>query len=340
MNIKYTPRSIKYVFITIIGLIVLYLIGPSPSKPLVDPAFPSVQSDLHILESQIADSESNTIGLKLDNQARIIWADSTKKQKTQFSLVYLHGLGGSQGDGMGVHKEFARRYGCNLYLSRLYGHGIDSQDALRYLTPENYLETAKRAVSIGERLGDKVIIMATSTGATLALIIASYHPEIAGLILYSPNIDFYDNGSFILIKPWGLYLVRLFQRGKYIISDDPDSVRRYWNSKYRIEALVSVKSLLSSEMNQETFSRIHQPLFVGYYYRNETNQDNRVSVPRILQMFEQIGTSPTSKRKIAFPNVGTHPIASSIVTMDINSVRTETFKFAEEILKLVPSSEK
>jgi pimeloyl-ACP methyl ester carboxylesterase len=329
--------KIKYVFVIITVLFILYALGPSPSKPIVNTILPSVQSDLLLLESQIADSERHIALLKPDNQARIIWADSAQKQKTPFSVVYLHGLGGSQGDGLGIHKEFSKRYNCNVYLSRLYGHGIDSQDALRDLTPENYLESANRAVSIGERLGDSVILMGTSTGAALALIIASHHPEIAGLILYSPNIDFYDKASFILTKPWGLYLARLFQGGKYIITDDPDSVRMYWNSKYRIEALVSVKSLLSYEMNQVTFSRIHQPVFVGYYYRNEVNQDNRVSISQIIQMFEQIGTSPALKRRIAFPNAGTHPIASSIVSKDMNSVRNETFKFAEEIMRLVPS---
>jgi len=321
----------------IIALSLLYLFGPSPSKPIVNTILPSVPSDLHLLQSQIADAESRIALLKPDNQARIIWADSAKKQKTPFSVVYLHGLGGSQGDGLGIHTEFSRRYKCNVYLSRLYGHGIDSQDALRDLTPENYLESANRAVSIGKMLGDNVILMGTSTGAALALIIASHHPEIEGLILYSPNIDFNDNASFILTKPWGLYLARLFQGGKYINSDDHDSVRMYWNSKYRIEALISIKSLLSYEMNQVTFSRIHQPVFVGYYYRNEANQDNRVSVSRTLQMFEQIGTSPAFKRKIAFPNAGTHPIASSVLSKDMNSVRNETFKFAEEIMKLVPT---
>jgi hypothetical protein len=55
-------------------------------------------------------------------------------------------------------------------------------------------------------------------------------------------------------------------------------------------------------------------------------------------MFEQTGTSPAEKRKIAFPDAGTHAIASSVTARDLNSVRNETFKFAEEIMKLVPSS--
>ncbi len=332
-------KSIKYFLIILAGLIILYLLGPKPTKPLIDPTLPSIESDIQVLESKITESESQFTRLKPDNQARIIWADSSKKQKTAYSVVYLHGLGASQGDGFPVHTEFSRRYGCNMYLSRLYGHGIDSEDALQNLTPENYLESAMHAVSIGKKIGKKVIIMATSTGGTLALIIASYHPEIAGLILYSPNIDFYDQASSILIKPWGLYLARLSKWSNYTSSDDPDSVRKYWYSKYRIEALVSVKSLLFHEMNPRTFSRIHQPLFVGYYYKNDSIQDNRVSVPRILEMFEQVSTSPTTKRKVAFPYAGSHIIASSIFSKDINSVRKETFKFAEVILKLYPITE-
>jgi pimeloyl-ACP methyl ester carboxylesterase len=331
-------KVIKYVLIALAGLIVLYLLGPTPSQPRIDATLPPVKPDIQLLAAQIADSESRVAGIKMDNQARIIWADSTAKRRTPFSVVYLHGLGGSQGDGFPLHLEFSRLYSCNLYLSRLYDHGIDSQDALRNLSPKNYLESASRAISIGKRLGDKVILMATSTGATLALIIASYHPEIAALILYSPNIDFHNKATSFLVKPWGLQLVRLAQGGSYVVSDDPDSVRKYWYSKYRLEALVAVKSLISHEMNQQTFSRIHQPVFVGYYYKNESEQDDRVSVPRILEMFDQIGTPPAEKRIVAFPDAGVHPIASSIMSKDINSVRKETFKFASEILRLVPAS--
>jgi pimeloyl-ACP methyl ester carboxylesterase len=218
----------------------------------------------------------------------------------------------------------------------LYGHGIASDNALQDLTPENYLESAKHAVSIGKCLGEKVILMATSTGGSLALIIASANPEIAGLILYSPNIDFRDNSSFMLIRPWGLQIARIVQRSSSMESDDPKNVQMYWQSRYRLEALVSVKALLNATMNKSTFARIKQPIFVGYYYKNDVEQDNRVSVVRILQMFEQVETPVALKRQISFPNAGVHPIASSIVSKDICTVRLETFAFAEDILGLVP----
>ena len=254
---------------------VLYFLGPVEPKPEIDPTLPSVESDMEMLEAEIQQSENSTPNLKSDNHARIVWHNAAVRQKTRFALVYLHGLSGSQADGFPIHLDFARRYGCNLYLSRLADHGVDSEDALQELTLGRLLESAKRAVSIGKQIGDQVIIMATSTGAALALIIAAHHHDLAGLILYSPNIDFYDKGSEFLKLPWGLYLARLLQQSYYVEHDDPPEVRQYWQSKYRLEALVAVKSLLSHTMTNETFLSIHQPVFVGYYFKNEDEQDKR-----------------------------------------------------------------
>ena len=60
------------------------------------------------------------------------------------------------------------------------------------LTADKLWNSAKEAYAIGKQLGKKVIIMATSTGGTLALKLAAEYPEIAGLILLSPNIAIND----------------------------------------------------------------------------------------------------------------------------------------------------
>ena len=52
----------------------------------------------------------------------------------------------------------------------------ENEDPLVDLTPENYLESAANAIAIGKALGDSVIIMATSTGGTLALTLAARSP--------------------------------------------------------------------------------------------------------------------------------------------------------------------
>jgi hypothetical protein len=59
---------------------------------MFDSTLPSVSADVVQLEKEIQTSESK-FSLKPDNEARIIWADTAKKQKTKYSMVYIHGFG-------------------------------------------------------------------------------------------------------------------------------------------------------------------------------------------------------------------------------------------------------
>jgi pimeloyl-ACP methyl ester carboxylesterase len=224
-----------------------------------------------------------------------------------------------------------------MYLARLAEHGIESTDELLNLTAENYLESAKEAVNIGRQLGEKVILMSTSTGGTLSLAIAAENPWVHSLILYSPNIEVLDKMSNIFLKPWGFQLARLL-KGKYNEYKEPEEVARYWNLKYRLEAVQAMKVLLKATMNEDTFKKIHQPIFLGYYYKNEKEQDKTVSVKSMLEMFEQVSTSQHLKRKVAFPDAGCHPIPSGIYNPNYLSVEKETHRFAEEVLGLKPTS--
>ena len=104
----------KLIFITfpIIALIGIYFLGPEPAKPKFDPTMPTVPQASDELEKYVAAQESKH-KLKPDNEARIIWNDSSKK-KTEYSVVYLHGFSASQEEGNPVHRDFARKFGCNL----------------------------------------------------------------------------------------------------------------------------------------------------------------------------------------------------------------------------------
>ena len=112
-----------------------------------------------------------------------------------------------------VHRNIAKQFHCNLYLARLAEHGIDTTDDLQNLTAEKYWESAKEAYIIGKKLGKKVILMSTSTGGTLSLQLAAAYPEIAGQILFSPNIQIYNPTAPLLNKPWGLQIGRMVMKG-------------------------------------------------------------------------------------------------------------------------------
>ena len=63
-----------------------------------------------------------------------------------------------------------------------------------------------------------------------------------------------------------------------------------------------------------------------------------MSVGAMLEMYDALGTSESQKRRVPFADVGRHVIASKYKSRDWESVRDETFLFAEEILGLKPIS--
>lgn len=324
------------VVVFVVALVIVFVAGPKYPMPELDTTLPQITVDLDDIDQWIHDKEFSHPSLKRNNQARIVWAD-TLKEVTEYSLVFIPGFTASYGEGDPIHQEFAKRYGCNLYVARPYGHGLDTTDAMIDLTPDNYLATAKEAIAIGAKIGKKVIVMSSSTGSTLALYLAAHCPEIHALICYSPNIKVYDPKASMVTGPWGHQIAKWVTGSDYRQYEAPEEFpeyANYWTTKYRLEAALAVQSLVENTMRPEVFSKINQPLFLGYYYENEEKQDMVVSVDAMLEMFEQLGTPNELKRKMAFPETNRHVICSRHATRDYSRVMEETFKFADEVLGL------
>lgn len=320
----------------ILALFIVYSVGPKPSKPDFTIHESNLPASLNDLENNINNSERAVKGIKPDNQARIIWADSSKKEKTKIAFLYLHGFSASQAEGDPVHKDLAKKYNANLYLSRLAEHGIDRGDSTMIdLKAGTFEASAEDALSIAKKLGNEVVVIGTSAGGALTLYMASRHPEIKAIVLYSPCVKLFDKTATILDKPWGLQIARLVSGGPTKkFKSDSQSHANYWQLDYRMEALVALQNLVSNTMKPEVFSNIKCPVFLGYYYKNETEQDSTVSVPAMLKMFDELGTPAGLKQKEAFPDAGAHVIASYIRSKDWQDVERETDKFLLDIVKL------
>jgi len=134
-----------------------------------------------------------------------------------------------------------------------------------------------------------------------------------------------------------LQIARSVYKDKYRITN-PDFAStdcKYWNCKYRLEAVVYLQQLVESTMKKEIFARVNQPVFLGYYYKDEVHQDDVVKVDAMLKMFDELGTLENLKQKVAFPEAGTHPIASKLFSGAWQDVETASYQFAEEKLGLV-----
>jgi esterase/lipase len=325
-------RALKVIGIVIVIIGVVYVLGPHPKTPVFNNDLPTIADNTN-LDSLVAVGEK-AHKIKPNNEAKIIWADSAH-QPTEYAIVYLHGFSASQMEGAPVHENIAKQFHCNLYLARLAEHGIDTTEDLVNLTAENYWESAKQAYAIGKKLGKNVILMSTSTGGTLSLQLAAAYPEIAGLIMYSPNIAINNPAAPMLNNPWGLQIARLVKGGNYAnVQYKNSDYPKYWNTHYRLESTVELQNLVEATMTKAQFAKVNQPCLTLYYYKDEAHQDNVVKVSAIKEMFAAIHTPDSLKKAVAIPNAESHVLGSPIVSKDIVTVEKETAAFiAEKIIK-------
>ena len=327
----------KFLRITLIItaiLIAAYLAGPKFPKPQLSSRLPIVQIETAGFESYLKHQEAG-LKIKPDNESKIIWANDSLKNKTAYCLLYLHGFSACWYEGNPVNIDFAHRYGMNMYAPLLASHGIDTTEALIDMTPDRLYESAKEALVAAHSLGEKVILMGTSTGGTLALKLASEFPELMdGLLLLSPNVAINNPAAFLLSKPWGLQVAHSVYKGNYSVTNTNLASEgcRYWNCKYRLEAIVYLQQLVEATMTKETFAKVDKPVFLAYYYKDEEHQDPTVKVDAMLKMYDQLKTPLSEKQKQAFPEAGTHVIGCKLYSGAWKEVEAASYKFAEEKL--------
>jgi esterase/lipase len=320
----------------IIVIIAIYFLGPTPHQNVWSLTLPAVPQQPTELEAFVAATEAKH-KLKPDNEARIIWFDSSKN-RTPYSVVYLHGFSASQEEGDPVHVNFAKKFGCNLYLPRLADHGVDTTEQLLDFTGDRFWESAKEAMMIGKAIGDKVILMSTSTGGTVALVMAGEFPDdVHALINLSPNIAVNNETIWIANNPWGLQIAHQVVGGNYqVITDFTEERKQYWNDKYRLEAVSALQEMIEEKMNKSTFEKVKCPTLDLYYYKSETEQDPTVKVSAILEMHSQLGTSADMKVEKAIPGAGAHVLGSHMTSKDLPAVEAAIDEFAIQKLKMTP----
>jgi esterase/lipase len=281
--------------------------------------------------------EASVPNIKPGNASRVVYANDATREQTDYCLLYLHGFSASPMEGSPTHVNIGKAFGMNTYIPRLAEHGLVSEDALLNMTPDNLWKSAKEALVVAKALGRKVILMGTSTGGTLALQMAADFPEdVAALILYSPNVKIANKASWLLARPFGLQIGRMVMGGKHRVLEPDPKTDAYWYNTYRVEATVYLQMLVEKTMKAKVFEKVTQPVFVGYYYLDEEHQDGTVSVPAILWMYENLGTSPEKKEAVAFPDAGAHVIGCDLTNPNWVKVYDATVDFLKTKAQLAP----
>ncbi len=175
---------------------------------------------------------------------RIFWAGATGA-RTALSVVYIHGFSATSEEIRPVPDEVAKALGANLFFTRLAGHGRGGAPMAEPVAGD-WIEDMAEAMAIGRRLGDRVLVIGTSTGATLAALAAEdplLSQGLAGVVLVSPNFRLNSPAAFILDLPLARWWGPLVAGAERSFQPRSPEQGRYWTTTYPTTALFPMAAL-------------------------------------------------------------------------------------------------
>lgn len=281
------------------------------------------------IEAYLAASESRHADIRPGDGKQVVRADPTARGKTPFAIVYLHGFSASPAELRPLPDRVAAGLGGNLFLTRLAGHGR-SNEAMGEARLEDWLFDFSEALAIGEVLGDRVILMGTSTGASLATLALSdpkIASRVAAAVFISPNYGINSPGAFLLTTPVAAPLARLLIGPMRGFTPYNERHAAHWTSHYPTTALLPMAALvrLAAEGPVE---RIATPALFVY-----SRQDRVVRPDKVREVAGRWGGPHAVVEVGASGDPANHVIAGDIISP------STTERLAEDItgwLRSVP----
>lgn len=282
-------------------LVVLFKVSRDGERPLLASAVDvekaigswtvsSVDEQLREREAQAWDAKRARI--RAEQAKRVYWAHDERVQ-TPVSFVYIHGFSAGPLELEPTIQKLATMSNANLYITRLRAHGLESGEAFRDVHAEEWLADTLEAIAIGHAIGERVVVVGMSTGASLALLateaLSRYRRDLrpAGLILLSPNFRLSNRGADALMPgvmaPFTEIVMRVVEGGVHEFPLQNEWHRERWTSRYPIEGAVQLlrvlRALTDLRLDDELFAGM--PRLLLY-----TAKDTVVSVPEIERRLE------------------------------------------------------
>jgi pimeloyl-ACP methyl ester carboxylesterase len=203
------------------------------------------------LDAYLEAREADVAGLRSGEQKQIVWADPASRAQTDLAIVYIHGFSASSAETRPFADLVARNLGANLFFTRLTGHGATSAAMGRYRLNDWFNDFAE-AMAIGRRLGKRVVILASSTGASLATW-GLQHQEFGGridaVVFVSPNYRINSPFAFLLTVPGARQIAHLvFGDNRSFVPANAGQAA-HWTHIYPVEALLPMAKLVKRVVN-------------------------------------------------------------------------------------------
>ncbi len=320
---RWLKTAAMWGFGSLVALGILVAVGPRVDTDTTTQPV-ALEGDL---DAMLKKQEARFVDMRPNTQKSIRWYHPTTKAQTPLSILFFHGFSASRMEVEPLCTKLAQALQANVFFTRLRGHGR-SGDALAEGSVRAWAQDAREALQISRRIGKKVIIMGSSTGATLAVWLAAqpFAKDIFAHIWMSPNFGPRDKRADILLWPWGKQIATLIQGKRRRWEPSNEGQRKYWTYDYPIESLLPMMALV--RLARDTDLRRHQtPTLIIY------SQKDQVLDPRLIEArFPLLA----SKHKKLLPfNTSSDP-SSHVLAGDILSPRTTQPLFDATMAFLAP----
>jgi alpha-beta hydrolase superfamily lysophospholipase len=260
------------------------------------------------LSEWIAASEAAIPDIKPGNAKGIVWAGAAG-QRTPWSVVYIHGFSASRMETAPLAEAVASQLGANLFYTRLSGHGRSDPAALGEASVQDWMADTLEAARIGQTLGERVLLIGCSTGATLGawLGMSGEAARVNAYVFVSPNFGPKDRRADLVNGPWGQKLALLIQGPTRDWTPQSPQEAQAWTSSYPTKALFPMMALVKS-VRESDLSLFQTPVLVLYSERDET-----VEPAQTLAAFTRLGSPHKSIEPVDYSkSLGQHVLAGAI----------------------------
>ncbi|MEX3009237.1 alpha/beta hydrolase [Hoeflea sp. TYP-13] len=231
------------------------------------------------VEAYLSEAEARFDDIRDGLNKHIVWAYPNSRAKTPLAIVYVHGFSASAGEIKPVMDIVAKDVGANLFYTRLKGHGRTG-DAMAEATVAGWVDDIAEAIAVGRRIGEKVVLVGTSTGGTLITWAATQpdlSKDVVGIVNISPNFGPQAAGSQLLTIPWARQIVRLVEGERRSFEPKNDLVRQNWTHEYPSEAVLPMAELVKLT-NEADFGKITIPALFVFSEKDQVVRPERTKV--------------------------------------------------------------
>lgn len=231
-------------FLLVLIVAGIFFFGP---RPTLDPTVPKTRVPVNAsaaeLEKWLVAHEKDVDSIIDGAEATILWAN--EPGITDLCFLYIHGFSASRQETAPLTDQMAAQFNANIVYTRLAGHGLD-RGAMQ-ASAEQWLQSVVDSWEIASRIGKRVVLVATSTGAPLAIWLNEHLAQkgkVHSIIFVSPNFKIRNPFSFVLTWPWAQSWLPLMVGREHSWEPESELAGRYWTNRYSVQAMIEMQKIV------------------------------------------------------------------------------------------------